>query len=486
MGAGALALKEAELRERLAQVFARQDFLEACKRRDAGAMVRILGSHGITQGQLAALTGLTQVTLSRYATGKNEAKYASTFESFADGMGMPLRLRQALGLTGDTSPDNAASGTTSLVDGVPADTFDLLRLTEAIGRNGVNVNRRDLLTAAAALGASAAITHSEAWERLAYALTNPSALSESAVKQVEARTAGFHFVEPMVPNLALLKGLTMQLNEISTLLGGTASDEKDPLRNRLLITAGESAVLAGWSASNAGDTGAARNWYDTAAAAAREAEDPAIVACALAYRSYIPSAKGANGRARVLLADALNILSGQADMASPGTTAWISAMHAVESAQLGDARQALTSWKQAEEAFSVADPEEDRIWTHFLDQNRFDSYHIATYSRIGRIDEAQEVATSVIARLGPQDQNRKKAVIIFEDIARAHLTRGAITEASKLAKTGIITLREIGFFMWLPKYEAITQALKPHSRQPAVRAYLEEFAITKRQYPSQR
>jgi hypothetical protein len=36
----------------------------------------------------------------------------------------------------------------------------------------------------------------------------------------------------------------------------------------------------------------------------------------------------------------------------------------------------------------------------------------------------------------------------------------------------------------LPKCEAITQALKLHSRQP-VRAYLEEFAITKRQYPSQ-
>jgi transcriptional regulator with XRE-family HTH domain len=479
-----LALKAEELRERLEKVFARQDFFEACKRRDAGAMVRILGSHGITQGQIAALTGLSQVTLSRYATGKNQAQYASTLESFADGLGMPLRHRQALGLTGDTSPDRAVPG--SLPDGMPADTFDLLRLAEVIGRNGMDVNRRDLITAAAAIGASAAITHNEAWERLAYALTNPSTLSEAAVREAEARTAGFHLIEPMVPDLALLKGLTVQLNEISTLLGGTAIDRKNPLRNRLLVTAGESAVLAGWSASNAGDSGAARNWYDTAATAAKQANDPAIVACALAYRSYVPSAKGANGRARVLLVEALDILSSQAGAASPGTIAWISAMHAVESAQLGDTRQALTSWKRAEEAYSVADPEEDRVWTHFLDRNRFDSYQIAAYSRIGRMDEAQEVATTVLARLGPQDRNRKKAVIIFEDIARAHLTRGSVTEASKFAKTGIATLREIGFVMWLPKFEAIAQALRAHNRQPTVRAYLEEYATTKRQFSSQR
>jgi hypothetical protein len=33
-------------------------------------------------------------------------------------------------------------------------------------------------------------------------------------------------------------------------------------------------------------------------------------------------------------------------------------------------------------------------------QNRFDSYHIAAYSRIRKMDEAQEIAAGVIARLG--------------------------------------------------------------------------------------
>jgi tetratricopeptide (TPR) repeat protein len=257
---------------------------------------------------------------------------------------------------------------------------------------------------------------------------------------------------------------------------------KDQLRKRLLITAGESALLAGWAASDVGDSGAARNWYDTAVKVAKEADDPGIAACALAYRSYIPSTRGANGRSRALLTEALELLSEQAD--SPGTVAWLYARHAEESAQLGDVRQALNSWRRAEEAYSVADPEEDRVWTRFMDRNRFDSYHIATYSRIGRLDEASEIAANVLARLSQPD--RKKAAIIFEDIARAHLSRGSVNEASRLAKSGITILRETEFAMWMPRYETIAQALRPYSKQPAVRAFLEEFGIAKRQFPSPR
>jgi tetratricopeptide (TPR) repeat protein len=267
---------------------------------------------------------------------------------------------------------------------------------------------------------------------------------------------------------------------VSTLLGGTSNDPKDELRTRLLAVAGESSVLAGWAASDMGDSATARNFYDTATKAAKEAKDPAIIACALAYRSYIPSARGANGRARVLLTEALELLP---RASSPGTLAWIAARHAEESAYLGDRAQALTSWQRAEEAYSVADTDEDRVWTRFLDQNRFDSYRIATLAKVGKLEEAHEVAASLLSRLSQPD--RKKAAIIFEDIARAHLARGAVNEASKLAKSGLSVLRETEFAMWLPRYDAIAQALRQHQRQPAVRAYLEEFAMTQRHFASQ-
>jgi transcriptional regulator with XRE-family HTH domain len=470
-----MVIDDATARERLARVFARQEFFEACKRRDAGAIVAILGAHGITQGEISARTGIAQSTLSKYKTGGHHAEFASTFEKIADGLGMPQRLRQALGLTGENSPGRSGGAA-----GILADTFDLIQLAEVIGRNGTNVKRREMLSLAAALGGTAAVAQSEVWERLAYALTNQTATNEALVREMEARSAGFHRLEEIVPAAQLLKGLTAQLREVSTLLGGTASDPRDELRKRLMVVAGECSVLAGWAASDMGDSATARNFYDTAAKAAKEAKDPEITACALAYRSYMPSAKGAIGRARVLLAEALEMLSRNP---SQGTLAWIAARHAEESAHLGDSAQALTSWGRAEEAYSVADTEDDRVWTGFLDQNRFDSYRISTLAKVGRLEEAQEAAGTLLARLTQPD--RKKAAIIFEDMATAHLARGAVNETAKLARHGLAVLRETEFAMWLPRYETIAQALRQQSRQPAVRAYLEEFAVTKRQFASQ-
>ena len=69
--------------------------------------------------------------------------------------------------------------------------------------------------------------------------------------------------------------------------------------------------------------------------------------------------------------------------------------------------------------------------------------------------------------------------------ATAHLARGAVNEASKLAKNGLVVLRGTEFAVWLPRYEAIAKALAKQSRQPTVRVYLEDFAMTKRQVASQ-
>jgi transcriptional regulator with XRE-family HTH domain len=318
-------------RERLSAVFARQDFYEACKRRDAGSMIRILGAHGITQGQMGAWTGIVQSTLTNYKRGKNQAEWASTFEKLANGLDIPLPLRQALGLTGDASP-NSSRPAASAAAGIQADTFDLQLLAEAMGRNGTSVMRRDMLALAAQLGATVALAQSGAWERLAYALTNPGAMNEATIKEMEARSAGFHHLEEIVSAPVLLKGLMVHLREVSTLLNGSAGDTGSDLRKRLIVVAGESSVLAGWLASDIGDSATVRNFYDTAVTAAKQADDPAIAACALAYRSYILSTKGASGRARILLTEALENISEP----DPGNGRVDRGRHAEESAQLGD------------------------------------------------------------------------------------------------------------------------------------------------------
>ncbi|MEV0586730.1 helix-turn-helix transcriptional regulator [Nonomuraea sp. NPDC050310] len=180
--------------------------------------MRILNKYGITQGQIAGLTGITQGRISEYKTGKRVASAKSTFEAFADGLGMPAHLRRALGLASSGSDDAQR-----VRDGlqVPTDTFDLQLLAEAIGKRGEALNRRELLGMVAQLGATTTLAQSEAWEKVSFALAKPSALDESIVREMESRSAGFHRLEEMLPAHSIFKGLAAHLREVGTILNGT-------------------------------------------------------------------------------------------------------------------------------------------------------------------------------------------------------------------------------------------------------------------------
>jgi hypothetical protein len=112
-------------------------------------------------------------------------------------------------------------------------------------------------------------------------------------------------------------------------------------------------------------------------------------------------------------------------------------------------------------------------------------FRLATYLKVGRFDEAQQVAADLLAHLSPAEG--KRAPVIRENIAAAHLARGQVTEAARMAQSGLTIVRETEFAMWLPKFEDIARSLLRCQRQPQVCAYLEEFAMTKRQFaPSPR
>ena len=77
------------IREVVQRACTRQDVLGACQRRDLGAVITVLSAHGITQGQIAGLTGITQGRLSESPRRPDSA----------------LRCRRHLATP---SPDNAA------------------------------------------------------------------------------------------------------------------------------------------------------------------------------------------------------------------------------------------------------------------------------------------------------------------------------------------------------------------------------------------
>jgi transcriptional regulator with XRE-family HTH domain len=61
-------------------------------------LITVFNAHGLTQGQIAGLTGIAQGRLSEWTGGKRKPQAVTTFQAFADGLGMPTAARQALGL----------------------------------------------------------------------------------------------------------------------------------------------------------------------------------------------------------------------------------------------------------------------------------------------------------------------------------------------------------------------------------------------------
>jgi hypothetical protein len=115
------------VREVVGRAFTRREVLDACGRRDLGAVITALCALGVTQGQLSVLTGIPQGRLSEYKAHKRTPTASSTFEAFADGLGMPPAARRALGLDPATAEAAANDAVTRSSAGVIVPRQDDLR-----------------------------------------------------------------------------------------------------------------------------------------------------------------------------------------------------------------------------------------------------------------------------------------------------------------------------------------------------------------------
>ena len=105
------------IREIVERVCTRPDVLNACQRHDIGFVIAALCAEGMTQDQIAALTGKPQGRISQYMNHKVIPTTTKTFMEFADGLGMPAVARRALGL----APEPAGSGPSDQAPGRSAD-----------------------------------------------------------------------------------------------------------------------------------------------------------------------------------------------------------------------------------------------------------------------------------------------------------------------------------------------------------------------------
>jgi tetratricopeptide (TPR) repeat protein len=289
------------------------------------------------------------------------------------------------------------------------------------------VDRRTFLRHAAGVAGLAAIPagiaalpnapeDGEPWERLTRALERPSPLDPALVTDVETLTASLHDLETRMPARRLIAQVSGHLDRLAELLQGSTTQT---LRQRLIGTAGDAAVLGAWVAWDMGDRSGAFRLYETAITAAREGEDPALRACILAYGSYGASADGDTHRARDLLELARRCVDGAG---FPATYAWIACRQAEETAALGDGAGALRLLESGLRSYASSEPGNERVWTRFLDTTRVRGFAISTYARLGDTETALRIAEDTLASLEPARVKRR--ALVMASTAEVYLQQG--------------------------------------------------------------
>ena len=76
-----MTVSPADVRAIVERVCARPDVLDACARRDLGAVIAALCAGGLTQGQISALTGFAQGRLSEW---QSQPQTSARVAGFAD------------------------------------------------------------------------------------------------------------------------------------------------------------------------------------------------------------------------------------------------------------------------------------------------------------------------------------------------------------------------------------------------------------------
>jgi hypothetical protein len=244
-----MAVEIPVLREVVERVCTRQDVLDACKRRDLGAVIKVLCAQGVTQGQIAGLTGITQGRLSEYKTHKRIPTATSTFEAFADGLGMPAAARRALGL----APEPAGSGS-------PDQTGRSGGITGASSRGDV----RPLLS------------------NLSRASAGPVL---SALREIHR---GYTEADQLMGSICIIDPIRLQMPIVERACEVTRGTD----RAEMLRFASAFAEFGGWVFQDARDLTSAMHWTDRALDYALELGDQRIIAYTLMRKAMIATESG--------------------------------------------------------------------------------------------------------------------------------------------------------------------------------------------------
>jgi hypothetical protein len=426
-----MALSPADVRAIVDRVCARPDVLDACTRRDLGMVINVLcsGPHGakLTQGKISELTGFPQGRLSEWATGKRRPQAATTFQQFADGVGMPPGARRALGLSGDSPAVAAAApATPALLVPYPRTPDD------AVG----NVSK----LWHADLSDTGALQHGKAdpraWGDASLNwLIDPGQMHRnqpargarigiSDVERFRATVDMFAMLDDRYGGGHARQALIQYLStDAERMLNGTYSEET---RRALFAAVSEATLLAAWMSYDSAPASAlAQGYFIQSLALAQAGGDRLLGASVLDAMSHQATYTGRFTEAASLARAAL---TGTRGIATPSLTAHFHTMEARALARLGDAKACEHALSDGVREFERGSAEDNPPWFQYFSESELSAEFGHCMRDLGKSSDAVTHATSSLAADGNGEFTRSEFFVSLV-LADGHLASGDAEQA---------------------------------------------------------
>jgi transcriptional regulator with XRE-family HTH domain len=222
----------------------RPDVCRALDQRDMGELFRLLRFKAkITQTRIGTAVGLSQGRVSNIARGKGKVRTLAVYTRIADGLNMPEHARIRLGVASEQPAAEAGPGPLPSSDDPGQPGEELLRQI-ASARN----------------------------------------IDDSIIEILQEETGTIRLLDRRLGAPAVAAKLEAHIVHLGTTLRHSLQPRR---RQQLAAVLADAAALAGWQAIDMGRLPAAWEHFETATAAAREADDHCLLAFAAGEQAYV-------------------------------------------------------------------------------------------------------------------------------------------------------------------------------------------------------
>lgn len=280
-----------------AWIWDRDESREILQKRDAAGLFNLAVKYnGASQTRISAATGIAQGHISKIINAQRQVTDLEVYERIATGFGLPDHARMLFGL----APQDIASPT---------------------GDHGDS--------------------HQEQADELTAGLEEATAIDPVMVMILTTETNNLRLMDRRVGGVAIADKMRAQISQVER---AHRHAVRPGIRAQLAHVLAETASLAGWQAIHTGALNDAWNHYEQAKAAAREADDPAVLAYVSGEQAYVLMELGRPAEATELLQ---YIHATYRDRIPARLRTWMAAAEAEGAAILGDEATCRAALDQA-------------------------------------------------------------------------------------------------------------------------------------------